>query len=118
MKSSFVWVATAMLAVLAVVSSCSSQEGETLIVASETRDCYGVGKHRCMLIKSAENDPWLFFNGNIKRFDYEPGYEYVLRVKAREVKEPPQDGSSVEYRLVKVVSREQKVSEGLPSEVE
>ena len=107
----------AALAVVAGLSACSGGSTETLTVASETRQCYGVGIQECMLVKSAGDETWSFFYGNIEGFDYEPGYEYVLKVRKEEVKNPPQDASSVKYVLVRIVSKVEKTSEGLPAEI-
>ena len=38
-------------------------------------------------------------------FVYEPGFRYVLRVAVSPVSQPSADGSSLAYRLVRVVSR-------------
>lgn len=43
---------------------------------------------------------------NIKGFDFEWGYSYQLEIKAIQLKNPPMDGSSVSYDLVKVISKE------------
>ncbi len=48
---------------------------------------------------------WQLFYDPIDGFAYEPGYEYVLRVAERNVPNPPADGSSVAYRLVRIVSK-------------
>lgn len=101
----------------AVLSGCSRAGIETMIVASETRTCYGAGRQQCMLVRGADTEPWQYFYGNIEGFDYEPGYEYVLRVGKEKVENPPQDASSIRYRLVKLVSREKIASRDLPSDV-
>lgn len=41
----------------------------------------------------------------IEGFDYEPGYEYKLRIKAKQLAEPPQDASSVRYSLLELISK-------------
>lgn len=96
------------------LAACSDGAKERLTVASETRDCYGVGIRQCMLVKHNAAEPWTFFYGNIEGFEYEPGYEYVLEVKTEKVENPPADASSLKYSLVKIVSREKKTSENMP----
>lgn len=99
---------------LSLLAACSRPGTELLTVASETRTCSGVGKWECMLVRHGDAGQWEYFYGNIAGFDYEPGYEYVLRVKKEEVKNPPQDASSVKYTLVKVLSKEKVDSQNLP----
>lgn len=41
----------------------------------------------------------------VSGFDFEWGYNYMLRVKKTELAQPMQDASSVEYTLVKVLSK-------------
>ncbi|MBB4805751.1 hypothetical protein HNP38_001023 [Chryseobacterium defluvii] len=53
-------------------------------------------------------DIWTNFYSNIEGITYESGYEYVLKVKTAKIADPPADGSSIRYILVKQVSRTQK----------
>lgn len=117
MKKRTILFAVAMSVMIIAFAACSSGKTEKLIVASETRTCYGVGKQQCMLVKSEKSEPWTFFYGNIVGFDYESGYEYVLNVRKEEVKNPPQDASSLKYTLVKVVSKERRTSENMPPNI-
>ena len=53
--------------------------------------------------------------GNITKFDYEPGYEYQIRISAtsyldRNMGEP----AWTEYKLLEVLSKERKDSKDLP----
>lgn len=98
---------------LSLLAACSRSGTELLTVASETRACSGVGEWECMLVRHGDAQQWEYFYGNIAGFDYEPGYEYVLRVKKEEVTNPPQDASSIKYTLVKVVSKEKVASQNL-----
>lgn len=62
-----------------------------------------------------ENDTnWTLFWNGVVGFDYEEGYEYRIRVKSYDVKNPEEDGSAIRYELGKVLSKEQKQSEQLP----
>ena len=45
-----------------------------------------------------------FFN-NIEGFNYEPGYEYLLTVSTTKIENPPADGSSIKYTLIKQISK-------------
>lgn len=56
-------------------------------------------------MKRAPTEDFTNFYTNINGFDYEPGYEYVLKVNAEDIPNPPADGSSVKYTLVEQVSK-------------
>lgn len=102
--------------VLIILASCSSNRSnsETLIIASQQGDCIGVVPQKCLWVKKDAAQNWEFFYTTIDGFDYEPGYEYTIEVEKENVENPPADASSIKYKLVKVVSKEQKQSEGLP----
>jgi hypothetical protein len=46
-------------------------------------------------------------NSEIQGFEYEEGFEYVLKVNQKHVENPPADGSSIEYVLIEVLSKTQ-----------
>lgn len=97
-------------------TSCNSsaEKTEKLVIASEQGDCVGVVPMKCLLVKKEGVQNWEFFYNSIEGFNYEPGYEYVLDVKVEKIENPPADGSSLKYILVKEVSKTQKTSENLP----
>lgn len=76
-----------------------------LYVAPYTRECVGVGVMQCMLVKENPADEWQFFYGGIDGFAYEPGYDYTLFIGWREVENPPADGSSRDYWLIRLVEK-------------
>lgn len=78
---------------------------ETLYVDSMTVECVGVAVQQCLRVKRAPEAEWELFYDAIEGFDYEPGFTYVLEVEVREVEDPPADGSSLAYRLVRVVEK-------------
>lgn len=84
------------------------------MVASEKGECYVVGEFSCYIVKIGNTGNWTTISESIRGFDYEPGYEYVLRVAKVNRKNPPQDYLG-EYILRQVVSKVRKNSEGLPS---
>ena len=43
--------------------------------------------------------------GQIEGFDYEEGFEYVLKVRKYHIANPPADGSSIGYSLIKIKSK-------------
>ncbi|WP_131539578.1 DUF4377 domain-containing protein [Pedobacter nototheniae] len=48
---------------------------------------------------------WDTFSYNIEGFNYEPGYIYDLNITSYEVKNPPEDGSRIAYKLDKIISK-------------
>lgn len=86
----------------------SSGDEKTFIIASQTVDCTGVAPMKCLQVKEKESDNWGNFYSNIEGFTYEPGFEYVLKVKTEKIQNPPMDGSSIKYTLLKQVSKTKK----------
>lgn len=103
-----------LLAVFAV-SSCSSDDDEkkdsvkeiTIYVSSETGESYGFNStpEECMLVKfDNPNGKWEHLGlYRIEGFTYVKGHEYELRVKITTLANPPADGYSHKYLLVKIV---------------
>jgi hypothetical protein len=56
--------------------------------------------------EEGSNEGWRpMYIGQIEGFSYEEGYEYVLKVKKYPIKNPPQDGSSMGFTLIEIVSK-------------
>ena len=103
-----------LLAVFAI-SSCSSDDDEkkdfvkeiTIYVSSETGESYGFNStpEECMLVKfDNPNGEWEHLGlCRIEGFTYVKGHEYELRVKMTTLANPPADGYSHKYLLVKIV---------------
>lgn len=104
-----------LTAAIGLLISCQKSTTEVWIVASEMGDCTGVVPQKCLVVKREGNPNWEYWYSGIEGFDYEPGHEYQIRVKKVEVPNPPADGSSVQYKLVKVMFAVEKDSEHLPS---
>lgn len=82
-------------------------------VNSYTVDCVGEMEGVCLLVQEGEaigTEDWEYFyyEDSIKGFDYEPGYVYHLVVRKYSVENPPIDGSSVQYELVRIISKEKQ----------
>lgn len=71
----------------------------TVRVGSYKIDCEGEGPLKCLVI----NDGIIY--GSIEGFDYQPGYNYVLKIEITNVENPPADGSSKKYILLEVISK-------------
>lgn len=102
--------ALALLLGIATSSCTTSKNTQTLLINSEKIDCMGVAPMKCLQVKNLDKaaPEWETMYTNIKGFDYEPGYIYKIKVKVKELdkKDIPADGSSIEYTLEKVISKE------------
>ena len=86
----------------------STGDEKTFIVGPQTADCTGVAPMKCLQVKEKASENWTNFYTNIEGFTYEPGYEYVLKVKTEKIANPPADASSIKYTLIKQVSKTKK----------
>ncbi|ASK29763.1 hypothetical protein CEY12_06425 [Chryseobacterium sp. T16E-39] len=101
------------LLAIAVLTQCtttkiSKGDEKTFIVGPQTADCTGVAPMKCLQVKENASENWTNFYSNIEGFTYEPGYEYVLKVKTEKIANPPADGSSIKYTLISQVSKTKK----------
>lgn len=116
-----------LLAVFAI-SSCSSDDDEkkdsvkeiTIYVSSETGESYGFNStpEECMLVKfDNPNGEWEHLDlYRIEGFTYVKGHEYELRVKMTTLANPPADGYSHKYLLVKIVQDKLVKETGTPTD--
>jgi hypothetical protein len=100
-----------MAILLFIVMACSKSESTNMVIwiGPERVDCVGLTEQSCYLI-SFDTRPgdWEFFYDGISGFDdqYEVGYVYQLEVQRTSVKNPPEDASAFEYRLVRIISKQ------------
>jgi hypothetical protein len=83
----------------------ASGTGETarLWIKPELVDCEGVGPQTCLQVAESEDGDYHLFYDSIEGFSFEEGTTYVIDVAVEQVEDPPEDGSSIEYRLLDVV---------------
>ncbi|RMZ59132.1 DUF4377 domain-containing protein [Chryseobacterium nematophagum] len=63
----------------------------------------------CLQIRESFSNDWDYIdNGQIEGFDYQPGYEYVLRIRTEKVENAPADAPNIRCILLEVVSKVQK----------
>lgn len=75
-------------------------------IASELGIAHGPHTLQPVLLYKTGNDTsWRRHYEGIEGFTYEQGYEYQLRVKAEQLSDPPQDGSSIRYTLLEQISK-------------
>ncbi len=90
---------------LAGCVSAGTKESEVFYINDQLVDCVGVAPMKCMQVKSSPTGSWQFFYGHIDGFDYEEGYEYTISVLKTNISQPPADGSSVKYSLIKIINK-------------
>lgn len=100
-----------LAAAVAVLAACGltgpdRDEMVVLEIGPNLVDCWGPFPRLCMLVRSDPSGEWSFFYDPIEGFEYEEGFVYRVELIRRQVSNPPADGSSVAYRLVRVLSRE------------
>jgi len=88
-----------------VEAAASAGIEKTLFIAPERKACTGVGPMECLQVREAADRPWQYFYSEIEGFSHEPGFDYELRVREEKVANPPADGSSLRWTLVKVISK-------------
>jgi heat shock protein HslJ len=75
-----------------------------LEVAPTEVDCIGVAPRKCLQVREAGGQ-WQTFSAPIEGFTFEDGWRYRLQVAVTPVKNPPADGSSLRYQLVRVLDK-------------
>lgn len=98
-------LAAVVLSVFAGCSLASEAATEVLYVDAETVECVGEGVQQCLIVRRAPDGARELFYDGIEGFEHEPGVRFVIEVEVRAVATPPADGSSLAYRLVRVIER-------------
>ena len=80
----------------------------TMEVAAHRVACTGEARMRCLRVRVPPDTSWRFFYDSIEGLAYEEGYRWRLEVERRRVPNPPADGSSLAYRLVRVIAKERE----------
>jgi hypothetical protein len=103
-------ISTLGLCTLLLLGACSELFGpkETVLtfeVAPARVECMGMTPQECLQIRESPDKPWTLFYDEIEGFNFEPGFEYRIRVARRTIANPPADGSSFAYRLLTVLRK-------------
>lgn len=83
------------------LSSCTS----TLYVAPRQVDCSGVSDQKCYLIRKNLDENWISHFDEIIGLDYEPGFNYKIKVKKEDIKNPPVDASAFRLTVVEILEK-------------
>jgi heat shock protein HslJ len=78
---------------------------KTLEVAPARVSCVGVSTQTCLQVRASSDAPWTLLYDGIIGFEPETGYTYRIVVQEVTIANPPADGSSVQRRLVTILSR-------------
>mgnify|MGYP005855596195 CR=1 FL=1 len=108
---------------LTLLAAASCQKETSNEIANDTEiwwinsakvDCQGVGPMSCFQIQKGEqikNGAWELFYSEIEGLTYEPGNMYQVKVEISKKDEPiPADASSLNYKLVEIMSKEPDAS--------
>ena len=131
LKSKTWLLVTALVALALVVSACSAgvpapapapvpapeqppqeppvvaAEGEavTLFVGPNRVPCTGVAPQACYQVRQSPDAEWTLFYDEIQGFEYEPGFEYELKVLKETRTNVPADASRFTWTLMEVVTK-------------
>ncbi len=101
------------LAGVLLLGGCADVLGPRRYVGTETWEiapqlvvCYPPhGPGECLSVRVNGTGPWQPTYSPLIGFTFEPGHEYVIRVHAFELRNPPMDSSSREYYLAEVLRK-------------
>jgi heat shock protein HslJ len=79
-----------------------SANQKILEVAPNLVDCVGVAPTKCLQVREVGAD-WQNFFGSIEGFNFKPDFSYKLLVNVTKLQNPPADGSSLKYTLVRLL---------------
>lgn len=74
-------------------------------VAPTQVNCVGVVPMQCLHYRKVGSLAWLAYPSGIEGFDYQPDYRYILDIKQTPIENPPADGSSLHWQLVRIVEK-------------
>jgi len=83
----------------------SKEKIVTLDIGPNLVDCVGIVPQKCMLVREEDEQDFTYFYDAIEGFDYEPGYNYKLRVRKTPIANPPMDASSIQWTLVEQLEK-------------
>ncbi len=79
---------------------------KTIYINSKKADCTGVAPMKCLQYREKPDGPWLNWYSDIEGFNYEEGNLYTIEIKETKITNPPADGSSIKWTLVKELQKE------------
>lgn len=105
-----------LILMMALSTVTFAQKTITMQVKENTVPCEGVAPMDCMQVKEGKAKTWSNFYSSIEGFNYEPGYQYKLKViRTQRQGNIPADASAYTYKLKKVVCKKQVQTEHTPT---
>lgn len=98
--------------------SCDKNDGEVVLMTVASKkgivsDPVSTLPREVFLVKEKGEVEWSYFYDEIEGFKFEEGYECRLLVAVISISHPMMDASSAHYKMVQLLSKTEKDSEGL-----
>lgn len=93
-----------LIVVTILLISCS--ENKIIYVADGFADCDETPSQQCLKIRESKDEEWKLLYQEIEGFDYKEGFTYKIEVNIKKVKDSAADGSTLHYKLVKIIYQE------------
>jgi hypothetical protein len=84
----------------------AQEEVLLLEVAPNTVACVGEMVGQCIQVRGPGEEEWRIFYDPIEGFERKDGVAYTIEVVRTTVPNPPADGSSYAYRLIRIISEQ------------
>lgn len=95
-----------LLAITSFAMNTRAQsETEILIIADQKVKCGFTGRDECLQVKRLNEENFRPVFQNIERFNFVPGYFYVLEVRSPAIQNTSTYGLINKYRLIRVLAR-------------
>lgn len=102
-----IFLSSIVLLAIACSQPAKTAEGaKTIYLNSKRVDCTGVAPMKCLQYRDTPDGAWKNWYSGIEGFTYEEGNFYTLEIREEKVANPPADGSSIKWILVKEVKKE------------
>ena len=79
----------------------------TLFVSDHKVECSAFKLQLCLQVRNNERDNWRPYEGEIKGFNYQWGYQYELKVDTETIDPPPLDAPDKKYTFKEEISKTQ-----------
>ena len=83
----------------------AASSDKEIMVAHFLSDCVGVGPQQCLNVRESAEAEWTLWYDPIEGFEYEAGYDYLLRIRETTVANPPADASSIRWTLIEELEK-------------
>jgi hypothetical protein len=88
-----------------LAAACGDTHEHDAVILPSLTPCTGLGSEMCLQVAEDGGAPSVFYDG-IEGFTFQWGTEATVRYSVEEIDDPPQDGSSLRYRLEQTINTE------------